>query len=663
MKHISILIILVSLNLVFGYLPDTNQIIFPYHKTLPYSQNFSLKAESSHSFDVRHYKLQLQIPMTSGEYFAQATIKLVANENNFDTFNLHFVNLVCDSVKRLNYNLPFEADNGRLKITLDRTFTIGETIYVDIFYRRNPNTANRGVYYYPRGTYPAIIYTTTQPYDSRYWFPCFDENWDKADEGCCIYVTVPDSFVVCSNGLLDSVRSSGGYKTYFWRERYPIATYLMTFTSSIYATYSHWFSVCPRESIEIKYYIWRVDSARSHQAFQNVLDMMSFFVSRFGRYPFEKYGMNAVYPFIWGGMENQTMTMIHRSWLNGNDVGIAHELAHMWFGDKVTCFGWENIWLNEGFATYSDALYMHHQQGENYFRNLMNSRANSYFSEDNSMRFPIYNPPSSQLFSWGHIYCKGSWVLHMLRYILGDTIFDAPGTFFYGLNVYLDSFGYKNASTEDFKRILEQVSGKDLDWFFQEWVYGAGYPKYYYSWQTENTSQPNTYRVITRIAQNNGSLAPSVFHMPLQIKFTSSNAETLLVVDINNNPEIDTFELSFVPSNMVIDPANWILKRSYLGIEEQSNTANYYSPIKLYQNPARRAIILSTNNLRLEKLKISLYNHLGQLLNTYEIGPTNNNRLIVFETDYSGKSLLSGFYFLKLDLPLQSLVYKVTLIN
>ncbi|MEO0131712.1 MAG: M1 family aminopeptidase [candidate division WOR-3 bacterium] len=652
-------IILVS-RTALGYIPNGfSPILLADGKYLSTSI-YPARAESTHSYDVRHYKLQLTIPMTSGAYSAKARIKFVVREDNFDTFNLHCVNLVCDSVKRQGNSLTFISSAGRLKVNLDRIFNTGETCIVDIYYHREAGASNRGVYYYPRGTYPALMYTTTEPSDSRYWFPCFDENWDKAEEGCEIYVTVPDSFVVCSNGLLDSVISAAGQKTYYWRHSYPIATYLMTFTSSIYATYSHWYQINPLESLEIKYYIWRVDSARSHQAFQNVIDMVSFFVSRFGPYPFEKYGMNAVYPFIWGGMENQTMTMIHRSWLNGNDPGIAHELAHMWFGDQVTCFGWHNIWLNEGFATYSDALYMRHQQGEGYFQNVMTSRANSYFSEDNSMRFPIYDPPESQLFSWGHIYCKGSWVLHMLRYLLGDTIFDNPGVFFNGLRAYLDSFAYKNASTEDLKRILERVTNRDLDWFFDEWVYQAGYPQYYYAYQTESTGSPNQYRVIVRISQNNGALAPTAFHMPIQLYFTASGCDTLVVMPISNNPEVDTFILSFVPTQLVLDPKNWILKRSYLAIEELSNRGGVRLPYLIEKSPARSLITFNWTGRSPDDVEINIYDQSGKLVNRYKLSSTA--RTITIDKDRNHNKLRPGIYFIKITTKAAQFTEKVVLL-
>jgi aminopeptidase N len=646
---IKYIVVFVSiLSLTYAFMPLESDGYNPEHKFVlrPITETDNSRMDSTHSFDVRHYQLNLNVPMTSGAYSGLERLKFVPCVANFDTFNLNFVNLVCDSVKRAGNNLTFLANSNRLKITLDRVFSIGETCLVDIFFRRLAGANTYGVYYYPRGTNPAIIYTTTEPIDSRYWFPCFDENWDKAEQGCEINVTVPDSFIVCSNGLLDSVRTSGGWKTFYWRESYPISTYLMTFTSSIYATYSHWFRPTPSESIEVKYYMWRNDSTRSVSAFANVIDMMQFFSSNdmYGPYPFEKYGMNAVSPFQWGGMENQTMTMIHRSWLYGDDDGIAHELSHMWYGDKITCFGWANVWLNEGFATYSDAIYMRHLNGQSSFITMMNQRAQSYFQEDITYRVPLYNMAINNLFTWGHTYCKASWVQHMLRYLEGDTT-STNGIFFQTMRVYADSFQYGNTTTNDYRRIHEQMTGRNFDWFFNEWVYQAGYPKYRLGWHIDSSS--SRFQVITTISQVNGSNAPVVFHMPIQIKFSASGFDTLVVMPINNGPETDTFNIAFWPTSVVLDPNSWLLKQvTYLSVEEEAAESNHKPLWNIYPNPSRGQIKISYNLPSGQNALISVYNRNGQIIRRFS---TNIHGYQVWDgKDELGKQVSSGVYFIKL---------------
>jgi aminopeptidase N len=277
-------------------------------------------------------------------------------------------------------------------------------------------------------------------------------------------------------------------------------------------------------------YVWPEDSADAVNSFQNTVDMMDFFSdsARYGRYPFEKYGHVEAYPFPWGGMENQTMTMVHQSWVvYGSDNGIAHELSHMWWGDMVTCLDWRNIWLNEGFATYSDEQYTYHQRGRAAFLTQIQGRAQDYFDEEALDAHPIYDPPyPDHLFDWGHSYCKGAWVQHMLRYVEGDTVWAQPGVFFRALRAYGDSFRYKNANTEDYKRIHEQVTGLELDWFFDEWVYDDWYPTYSLGWQGRQTV--DGWEVVLDVAQNNHSGAPAVFHMPVEVRVNWSGGNQTL---------------------------------------------------------------------------------------------------------------------------------------
>ncbi len=536
-------------------------------------------AESTHHFDVRFYRIDLDLPMNSGAMTAHCRVELIARHNGFDTFSLHFVNLVCDSVRREGNLCNFTAGSGRLLIDLDREFNNGESLAVDIYYRRNAGTQNRGFYFYNRGTQGipySICYSTTQPYDSRYWFPCFDEPWDKAERGCQVNITTPDSMSGCSNGILDSVTVSAGKKTCWWTHRYPISTYLITFAASRWASFKQWYYPAPDESLYVQNFMWPQDSTRAVNAFHNVIDMLEFFSDtlRYGPYPFEKYGHVVAYPFPWGGMENQTMTMVHRYWiLVGNDNGIAHELAHHWWGDMVTCLDWRNIWLNEGFATYSDALYTWHQRGHDAFLNLMRSRAEDYFEEEAADPHPIYDPPAGHEFDWGHSYCKGAWVQHMLRYVMGDTVWERPGIFFTALRAYGESLKYGNASTEDYRRICEQVSRMDLLWFFDEWVYNLGYPVYTVNWQ-KNQTAGDSWELIIDLAQDNMNGAPRIFRIPVEIRVRFHTEDTIIRYPVYYNPQRNRFLFVQEPTEVEFDPNEWILDLhtvNNVGIAEDKN--------------------------------------------------------------------------------------------
>jgi hypothetical protein len=230
----------------------------------------------------------------------------------------------------------------------------------------------------------------------------------------------------------------------------------------------------------------------------------------------------------------------------------------MWWGDRVTCFTWPNIWLNEGFATYSEALYMEHQQGHAYFLSEMDGYAQDYFASDANYRFPMYNPPSAYLFDWGTIYCKGAWVQHMLRYVEHDTT-ATHGLFFQALRAYGDSLKYGTASMADYQRIHERFYGQNLSWFFNEWAVLAGYPQYAVNWY--GVSQPPNWRIVVDISQSNGNGAPPVFHMPVEILFHLSGKDTLVHYPITSSPQRNTFLVSAQPQSILFDPGTWILKR------------------------------------------------------------------------------------------------------
>ena len=630
-------------------------------------QRLGLMADSSHSFDVRHYRLDLALAMTSGAYTARERIAIKSRVASLDSFSLYMNSLVCDSVKRGPVRLSFATPANWLTITLDTPLPNGDSTAVDVFYHRNSGTANQGFYWYARSaqTLANLAYTTTEPSDSRYWFPCWDEPYDKAERGCQINITVPDTFTACSNGLLDSVTTnvSARTKTFWWTHLFPISTYLMNFAASKYSTWHQNFVRAPGDTVESLYFVWPADSARSVTAFQNVPDMLSFF-SRpdvYGPYPFEKYGMVAVYPFVWGGMEHQTMTTIHRSWLSGSDWGISHELAHMWWGDRVTCYTWPNIWLNEGFATYSEALYMEHQQGHAYFLNEMDGYAQDYFSEDAGQRFPMYNPPSNQLFAWGTIYCKGAWVQHMLRYVEHDTT-ATHGLFFQALRAYGDSLKYGTASMADYQRIHERFFGQGLSWFFNEWAVLAGYPQYLVNWY--GVSQPPNWRIVVDISQSNGNGAPPVFHMPVEILFHLAGKDTLVHYPITSSPQRNTFLVSAQPQSAVFDPNAWILKRVTMtnGVESaaMASGSNGFRFEQNTPNPFQTLTEFSCGLPSDGPVRLCVYDVLGRKVRTlldarekagaYRI--TWNGR------DDHGKALPGGVYLCRFEADGQSLILR-----
>jgi len=516
-------------------------------------------AESTHSYDVLHYLIELELPMNSRYLEGAVTISARSNESNLTAVDLQLHDLNVDSIKVDGISVSYVHDSDTVYINLPQPYNQGDSFDIMVGYS---GTCSDSMGYFYYSSAHKISYTLGCPFCTKQWLPCYDRMWDKADYGVEFYITVPDSFTVCANGTFLGIDSSSGMATYHWKHDSPIAPYLIHFASSIFATYSDWYVPAPAESIEIKYFFWPQDSVYTTMAFQHTVDMMGFYDSLYGDYPFERYGMVILSPFYYAGMEHQTLSSIWRTGFVGHDYYLmAHEMSHMWWGDMVTCFGWVNVWLNEGFATYSDALYRKRIEGHQVFLNTMISRRSVYFAAEASHPRPLYDPTLVDLFCLGHDYYKASWVLHMIRYLCGDDV-----TWLNFMATYRDSFAYGNASTDDANAILNQVLGGNYDWFFDEWVYEMGYPRYNVSW-SKVYEAPN-WRLIIDINQVQ-TIGPPVFHMPLPIGVEYSTGDTILTMAINASPWHFECLLPFEPTGITVDPETWVIQQNTVtGVDE-----------------------------------------------------------------------------------------------
>jgi aminopeptidase N len=553
-----------------------------------------------------------------------------------------------DSVKSHGRLVAFDATTtpGKLLVTLDRTYIAGDTVVLDIAYAHT-STVNIGYYYYDQdiagGTLARLAYTMTEPTDAPFWFPCINDQTFKAP--CKINITVPTGYLAASNGLLKNQIANGdGTVTFQWEETHPIAMYLMAVTISQFSTFSHYYRKVtnPSDSVEIKYYIWQADSAGSTYnavtSFQNVREMMRFYSTIYGEYPFDKYGMATAYPFGAGGMEHQTMTTIHRSWLTngGSQDGIAHELSHQWWGDMVTCATWADIWLNEGFATYSEALWEEHFNGTQAFRDYMEKIKNFL---NLSWQSPIYNPPPQYLFG-SAVYRKGGWVLHMLRYVLGDS------TFFNVFKTYRTRFQYAAATTDDFSSAASAAAGKDMKWFFNQWIYRKGWPVYSYAWNSQ--SHPGGgYDLTVTIQQTQGD---SVFQMPVRLTARSGSKDSTFVANDTLRTQSFHYVLQSRPDTLLFDRDGWILKQissAPVTVAEQDvSLPEFFGLYQNYPNPFNPATTITFSVPHTAYVIVRVFNLLGE-----EVAALVSEELKRgdYTTQWNAGGLPSGVYFYRLQ--------------
>ncbi len=422
-------------------------------------------------------------------------------------------------------------------IDLDRTYATGEIVNVSLTYSGNPEG---GAFGWDSYGGQHMIWTLSEPFGARDWWPCKDLNSDKPDS-VDIRVTVPDNLIVASNGELISDVDHGTTRTFHWHCGYPIATYLVSLAIHPYTVYSDWYTpLGGGDPMEVRFYVFPDHFDDVQVNYAKTVPMIGMFAQGFGEYPFleEKYGHAE---FVWGGgMEHQTITSLG-GW--SEDL-ISHELAHQWWGDEITCADFGHIWLNEGFATWCEAYWREQTEGFEVYQSYMNAAA--YYGPGTIF---VEDPLTEPIFDGNLSYNKGSWVVHMLRHVVGD------GDFFAGLALYRSTYGYGSATTEQFRDVMEAVSGLDLDAFFEQWIYGEYFPQYRYTWEVGGGGS-TVELVIEQIQTNTG-----LFTMPIDVWVETATDTTVHVVQNSDAYTEYSLPVSGDVQAVRLDPDRWILRR------------------------------------------------------------------------------------------------------
>jgi aminopeptidase N len=581
-------------------------------------------------YDVKSYTLNLELFPENTLLQGQVEMHAQSLVNGLDRIDLDlYQNMEVLSVQSLTTVLNFTHNNNILTVFLDQTLSQEELFTLNITYQGNPQSSGFGSFSWSRHgpNQKHMIWTLSEPYGARDWWPCKDYPSDKADS-VFINVTVPSDLIVASNGLLHAVESSpdGLKKTYYWRTYYPIATYLVSLAISDYVQFSEWYNY-GSDSMEVQFYVYPEQYEDALEDLPITVDMIEFFSSIYGEYPFteEKYGLAS---FEWGGaMEHQTLTSYGSGLIRGDhryDYINAHELAHQWFGDLITMRHWSHIWLNEGFASYSEALWQEHVGGKDSYFNYMQSQYRDEF------RGSLFVHDSLQVWSLFSItvYDKGSWLLHMLRGVLGDDIF------FNCLKVYATDpvLMYGAAITEDFQKVCENVSGMDLNWFFSQWVYREGRPHYEVSWFFPDQIPYNTTIIIR---QTN---LPA-FTMPLQIKISGVGNDTTFTVWNMTAEQWFQVTTDFLPVAVELDPDNWVLKHVTMRLD---GIPEIFQVWQNYPNPFNAGTRIEYYVPDESSVKIFIYNSAGQKIETLL---NTKQRRGLYHVEWQPNRYASGIYF------------------
>jgi aminopeptidase N len=512
-------------------------------------------ADIAHEFDVLKYVLNIKISPSEvmNKIKGQATLQVKSNNSSLSTLSLDLVGLTVDSCKVEGQPAGFTRVADKLNINLGKSFSFGQSFIAQIFYKGYPTAG----FYIATNKYGApIYYTYSEPYRSRHWFPCFDQPFDKAL--CEVVCTVPSSNEVISNGnLIKVTQNADNTVTYHWQENYPIATYLVSLAVADYALIQDLLEVGPSE-IPFYYWVYPQDSAKACSDFKNTPGIVEYFSELFGPYPFQSEKLSIAQAGLTGAMEHQTCV----SWglpIEGNSSHewvVAHEVAHHWWGNLVTCASFGDIWLKEGFAVYCEALWKEHSLGADRMAGHMIGLEWHVVNDSaGSVSYPIYNPPGQYLFGIG-VYRKGAWVMHMLRYVLGDQ------KFFAGLRNYASAHAYSTATSEEFKQAMEEASGQDLDWFFNQWVYSPNFPKYKWSWVY--TSFAGKHYLDLNLTQEQSQ--PLFYRMPVEMELTTNSGASTLSVNNTSRYQNYNFILDSKPVSLKFDPNNRILGLPSKGI-------------------------------------------------------------------------------------------------
>jgi len=506
------------------------------------------------TYHVLHYKIEVSFDESKKMLMGKATTTLVPFLSNFTILEFDAENMKFKNVSLGKTALPFDSLAKTIRIHLDKAYSYRDTLIVSIEYSCVPK---KGLYFVqPDSAYPDKpwqIWSQGEDMDNHFWFPCWDFPNDKATSE--VIGTVKSAYTFLSNGKLANVKEDkkAGTKTFYWKEEKPHASYLIMMAAGEYAILND-----QADGIPLQYYVYKNQVDDAKVCLSPTPKIMEFFNEKIGyRYAWEKYAQVTIADFMYGGMENTSATTMldkilvfdARSRIDQSAVSlIAHEFAHQWWGDVVTCKDWRHIWLNESFASYFDPLYIEHAYGEDEFINTMYGAQQAGIHTDRVLgRKPIVSVGSYQ----ANVYPRGASVLHMLRFVLGDELF------WRAMHHYIEKNQFTSVETNDLKNAVEEATGQNLYWFFDQWVYKAGHPIFdiAYSYNDSLRSLFLTVKQTQSMDSRTG-----VFRTPVDVEIVTAKGSSIHRINIVNEESTYVFSSTEKPKLILFDKNDRILK-------------------------------------------------------------------------------------------------------
>ncbi|NIR46730.1 MAG: M1 family metallopeptidase [Gemmatimonadetes bacterium] len=499
--------------------------------------------------DVTRYVIAVDLQPEAGSFRGRTTIEFVARAA-LERASFDLVGLTVDSVTRDGTRLEFRREGGTVDLALGRRSSAGDTLSVTVFYGGAPRD---GLLFRTSIHGDPTVFADNWPDRAHHWFPCVDDPADKA--AAELRVRAPAAWsVVGVGGEVAERRLPDGRKETIWSTRRPIPVYTIVFGAAELIVGNAGALGCEapgRRCVPVTWWMYPEDAARGRQIFRRADQIVAFFDSLIGPFPYEKLAL-VQSTTRYGGMENSSAIFLSEQvgQAASADALIAHEVAHQWFGDAVSPGEWPHLWLSEGFATYLTTVFFERADGVPLARQRMINAERAYMASPNAVASPVIGERPRNLRSLlnANNYQKGAWVLHMLRAQVGDE------TFFNSLQRYYAEYRDATALTEDFQRIVEEEHGEELGWFFEQWLYRPGYPRVEvtYSWNAA------TALMDLRVRQVQPG-PPFRFPLDFEVFFSGQNYKAQHSIEVSEREEGSLVVLPMKPDRVVIDPHNKIL--------------------------------------------------------------------------------------------------------